>query len=212
MGRLAILAMGTSIDKYPGRGGGKYQKAYDEVWALNGMAFWPGCDDIDRLYVMDDLIYRLPYYSSSELAESLKAYEKRIITAVAYEDWPTAEAFPIKECVKEFGLPLGIAMYSTPDWMIAHAIMEGWAEIDIFGVDNQDKAAAEMRSSTAMWIGIAMSRGTKITTFPGSYHQFFTSTAVALEFGIYGYAFRPRIETLKFPDKDFTEDKAHGNS
>jgi len=208
MSRLAILACGTSIEKYPGRGGGKYQKAFDEVWALNGMAYWPDCADIDRLYVMDDLVYRLPYYSSSELCESLKKYEKRIITSKAYEDWPTSESFPIDDCIKEFGLPVGIAMYSTPDWMIAHAIMEGWTEIDIFGVDNHDKAVSEMRSSTARWIAIAQSRGIAVSTYAGSHHQFFTSTAVALEFGIYGYAFRPRIEKLMFPDKEFQEEVA----
>lgn len=196
--RLAILAMGHSIDKYTGRGGDKYKLAYDEVWALNGMGFWPLCDDIDRLYVMDDLVHRLPYYCSSELPEALKTYPKRIITSRAYEDWPTSERFPIEDCVKEFGLPLGIVMYSTPDWMIAHAIMEGFTHIDLFGVDNQDKAAAEMRSSTSMWIGVAMSRGITVSSYPGSHHQFFTSTAVALEFGIYGYAFRPRIEQLVF--------------
>ncbi len=205
MSRLAILACGTSIEKYPGRGGGKYNKAFDEVWALNGMAYWPDMEDIDRLYVMDDLVYRLPHYSSSELAESLKTYEKRIITSEAYDDWPTSESFPIDDCIKEFGLPLGITMYSTPDWMIAHAIMEGWTEIDIFGVDNQDKAVSEMRSSTARWIAIAQDRGITVSTYAGSHHQFFTSTAVAYEFGIYGYAFRPRIEKLKFPDKDFSE-------
>jgi len=207
MSRLAILACGTSIEKYTGRGGGKYQKGFDEVWALNGQAYWPGCDDIDRLYVMDDLVYRLPYYNHSELAESLKTYNKRIITSTPYEDWPTSEAFPFDDCVKEFGIPLGIAMYSTPDWMIAHAIMEGWDEIDIFGVDNQDKACFEMRSSTARWIAIAQSRGITVSTYPGSHHQFFTSTAVAMEFGIYGYALRARRETLMFPDKNFREEK-----
>jgi hypothetical protein len=205
MSRLAILACGASIDKYTGRGGGKYQKEFDEVWALNAMAFWPSCEDIDRLYVMDDLLCRLPYYNDPELAESLKTYKKRIITSKAYEDWPTSEAFPVKECVKEFGLPLGIAMYSTPDWMIAHAIMEGFTEIDLFGVDNQDKAAAEMRSSTSMWIGVALSRGIRVNTYIGSHHQYFTSPAVAMEFGIYGYAFRPRIETLIFEPEELEE-------
>ena len=205
--RVAILAMGESISKYPGRGGDEYKLPYDEVWALNGMAFWPGCDDIDRLYVMDDLVHRLPHYCSSELPKGLKKYEKRIITSRAYPEWPTAEAFPIEDCVKRFGLPLGIAMYSTPDWMIAHAIMQGFTHIDLFGVDNQDKAAAEMRSSTAMWIGVAMSNGVVVSSFTGSHHQFFTSTAVALEFGIYGYAFRPRIENLVFaPDEKEASD------
>ena len=59
------------------------------------MAFFPDCQDIDRLYVMDDLVYRLPVFSGGELSESLKKYEKRIITSRVYNDWPTAERFPI---------------------------------------------------------------------------------------------------------------------
>jgi len=202
MSRLAILAMGTSIKAYPGRGGDQYKNPYDEVWALNGMAFFPDCQDIDRLYAMDDFVYRMPYYASHEVAESLKKYEKRIITSRVYKDWPTSERFPIEDCVKEFGLPLGISMYSTPDYMIAHAIMDGFTSIDLFGVDNQDKACFEMRAATALWIGVAMGRGITVTTYPGSYHYLYTNTGCAMEFGLYGYAFRPRIENLVFaPDE-----------
>ena len=207
MTRLAILSMGQSINQYPGKGGDEYKKAYDEVWALNGMAFVKGQGEVDpkeydRLYVMDDLINRMPYYAGQELCDQLKKYEGRIITSRAYADWPTTERFPIEDCVKEFGLPLGIAMYSSPDYMIAHAIMEGFTHIDLFGVDNQDKAVAEMRSATALWIGVAMGRGITVTAFPGSHHYFYTNTGMAMEFGMYGYAFRPRIENLVFaPDE-----------
>jgi hypothetical protein len=203
--RLAILAMGKSIEKYPGRGGDEYKNPYDEVWALNGMAFWPGCDDIDRLYVMDDLVYRLPYYSGQETPESLKTYEGRIITSRVYKDWPTAERFPIEDCVKEFGMPLGVSMYSTPDYMLAHAIMEGWTAIDLFGVDNLEKAVGEMQSSTAKWIGAAQSRGITVNAYQGSHHMYHTDVGVCMEFGLYGYAFRPRIESLIFPEDEFVE-------
>ena len=204
--RLAILALGQSIDKYPGRGGDEYKKSFDEVWALNGMAFFPDCQDIDRLYVMDDLIYRLPAYNGEELPKSLKKYKKRIITSRAYEDWPTSERFPIEDCVKEFGLPLGISMYSTPDFMIAAGIMEGFTSIDLFGVDNLDRAVTEMRSSTAKWIGVAQSRGVTVNAYQGSHHMFHTSIAAALEFGLYGYAFKPRIETLAFAPDELKEE------
>ncbi len=208
MSRLAILALGQTINKYPGKDGDEYKKPFDEVWALNGMAFFPGCDDIDRLYVMDDLIYRLPVYNGEELAESLKTYKKRIITSRAYEDWPTSERFPIEDCVKEFGLPLGISMYSTPDYMIAHAIMEGFTSIDLFGVDNLDRAVMEMTSSTSKWIGVAQARGLTVNTYSGSHHMFHTSVPNALEFGMYGYAFRPRIETLVFAPDELKEEVA----
>ena len=204
--RVAILALGESFKFYPGRGGDQYKKRYDQVWALNGMAYRDKCQDIDRLYVMDDLVYRMPYYSSQELCEKLKTYDKPIITSRAYKDWPTSERFPIEECVKEFGLPLGIAMYSTPDWMIAHAIMEGFTSIDLFGVDNLDKAVSEMRSATALWIGVAMARGLTVNTYLGCFHQYFTNVSAGMEFGMYGYAFRPRIENLVFAPDEIKEE------
>jgi len=204
--RVAILGAGASIEHYPGRNGDKYKNSYDEVWALNGMAYWPSCEDIDRLYVMDDLVHRLPYYNNSELSESLKTYEKRIITSRVYKDWPTTERFPIEDCVQEFGLPLGISMYSTPDFMIAHAVMEGYDSIDLFGVDNITKCVPEMTSSTSKWIGVAQARGIVVNTYVGSHHMFHTSTAFAHEFGLYGYAFRPRIESLVFPDDEFVDE------
>ena len=203
--RLAILACGKSIEMYPGRSGDEYKNAYHEVWALNGMAFWPGCEDIDRLYVMDDFVHRLPYYNNKELGESLKTYEKRIITSRVYNGWPTAERFPIEDCVKEFGLPLGIAMYSTPDYMIAHAIMEGFESIDLFGVDNQEKAVGNMGEATAKWIGVAQGRGIIVNSYLGSVHQHSTNVAVAHEFGMYGYAFRPRIESFIFAPDELQE-------
>ena len=202
---LAILACGKSIDKYPGRGGDEYKSAYDEVWAINSMAFFPGCEDIDRLYVMDDFEHRLPYFCNKELGESLKTYDKRIITSRVYPDWPTAERFPVEDCVKRFGLPLGIAMYSSPDWMIAHAIMDGFTSIDLFGVDNQEQASAEMSLATSKWIGVAQGAGITVNSYLGSVHQFSTNVAFAHEFGLYGYAFRPRIETLIFAPDELQE-------
>ena len=206
MSRLAILALGESKKYYPGRGGDEYKNSYDQVWALNGMAYFPECADIDRLYVMDDLVYRLPYYSNPELAKSLQTYEKRIITSRVYNDWPTAERFPIEDCVKEFGLPLGISMYSTPDYMLAHAIMDGITSIDLYGVDNLERAVSEMQASTAKWIGVAQARGVTVRAYQGSHHQYHCSTAVAHEFGLYGYAFRPRIESFIFPGDELNDD------
>ncbi len=186
--KLAILAKGETVSQFPGHDG------YDEVWGLNQQAF----DDLelDRLYVMDDLIYRLPHYDGWDLADCLKDYRGRIITSKAYDEWPTSEAYPIEKHCKYFGLPMGAAMYSTPDYMIAQAIMEGWKEIDLFGVDNLSPGLHEMRAATTFWIGVAMAEGIKVTTPPGSFYQFFTNVSVGMEYGLYGYHFRPRIENL----------------
>ena len=63
-----------------------------------------------------------------------------------------------------------------------------------------------MGEATAKWIGVAQGRGITVRSFLGSKHQFSTSTAIAHEFGMYGYAFRPRIETLIFAPNELEED------
>ena len=201
MKRLAILAKGETLKFYPGpwrkdedQIGFVAPSDHDEIWGLNQLRL-EGLD-LDRLYVMDDLVYRMPFYAGTEFVEQLKSYPGRLITSRAYDDWPTSESFNIEECAKYFGLPLGVAMYSTTDYMIAHAIMEEWDQIDLFGVDNLTKGLHEMRCGTAVWIGAAQARGIKVTSCPGSFYQFWTNVGVAMEFGLYGYAMRPRIENL----------------
>ncbi len=188
MKRVAILAKGETLSAYPGPEG------FNELWGLNQIAELE--HKLDRLYVMDDLVYRMPFYAGVEFVEWLKSYEGRLITSRQYDDWPTSEAFPIEEVCKFYGLPLGAAMYSTTDYMIAQAVIEEWDEIHLFGVDNLTKGIEEMRAATALWIGVAMARGIKVVSPPGSFYQFFTNVGVAMEFGMYGYTFRPRIENL----------------
>jgi hypothetical protein len=194
--RLAIVAKGETYKFYPGKAGNERMKPYDEVWGLNQLA---SIIEMDRCYVMDDLLYRMPAYAGQDFCDWLKSYKGRIITSHAYPDWPTSENYPLEEVCKHYGLPLGVAMYSTPDYMIAQAVMDGWKEIDIFGVDQIDKGLDEMRGATAVWIGVALSRGIVVRTFPGSFHQFFTNTGICMEYGLYGYVFRPRIEKLLGP-------------
>ncbi len=194
--RVAILANGRTIEKFANN---STRPKYDKIWGLNQQATWQGIR-LDRCYVMDDLKLRMPYYSGFDFTEFLKSYERPIITSKAYPEWPTSEAFPIKEVVEYFGMPLGISMYSTPDYMIAHAIFEGATQIDLYGVDQIDKGTLEMRLGTAAWIGAAFARGVLITTQPGSVYQYLTSPGVCFEAGMYGYARRPRIEDLVAKD------------
>jgi len=197
--KVAILANGETVSNYMNRLSHLPRK-YDQVWGLNQQATWKGID-FDRVFVMDDLKLRMPFYAGYDICEWLKTYHKPIITSCAYPEWPTSESYPIKEVAKYFGLPLGIAMYSTVDYMIALAIYEGATGIDLFGVDMADPLGHyEMRASTAQWIGAAHARGVLVRTFVGSWFQYFTNPCQVLERGLYGYAKRPRIEDLVDPD------------
>ena len=185
--KVAILAKGKTIEKYPGRGG------FDQVWGLNQIG---QTHALDRLYVMDDLELRLPYYDGPEFPEWLKTYEGRIITSKQYDEWPTSEPFPLIETAHYFGLPLGIAMYSTTDYMLADAIREGAEEIHLYGVDCTSPGMDQIRCSIAMWIGVAMGRGIRVVALNGSVFRWWTYAGRCLEQGLYGYVDRPRIEQL----------------
>ena len=189
--RIALLAKGPTLKKYPGKEG------YDEVWGLNQL----GCShDLDKLFIMDDLVYRMPAWDP-DLPEFLKTYDKPFITSKKYDDWPMAEEYPIREVCHEFGVPLGMAMYSTVDYMLAYGIYLGVEQMDLYGVDcSNPKREERVRVSIAMWIGVAQSRGIRVTTQPGSFYQWYTVPGVCYEEGLYGYCSPPRIEELRAPE------------
>jgi len=194
--RVAILANGETLDNF---GANHMLKKPDQVWGLNQQAGYKGMR-LDRLFVMDDLKLRMPFYAGYDFTEWLKEYKLPIITSKAYKEWPTSREFPIKEIAHYFGLPLGVAMYSTPDYMIALAIYEGYKHIDLYGVDMIEDRYPEMRMATAQWIGAAEARGVFVRTFQGSVFQGLTNVGVVLEAGLYGYVQRPRIEDLVNPE------------
>ena len=184
--KLAILAKGKSLAEYPGEG-------FDEVWGLNQTA---QSHKLDRAFVMDDLELRQPYYDGPEFGEWLKTYPGRVITSKQYDAWPTSEEFPLIDVAKYFGLPLGIAMYSSVDYMLALAIYEGVGEVHLFGVDCTEASMQLIRLSIGVWIGAAMSRGIRVVCTEGSTFRWVTSAGVCMEQGLYGYVEKPRIEQL----------------
>ena len=192
--KIAILANGETVQQFTKTGAIKPK--HDEVWGLNQQSTWKGIE-LDRCFIMDDLKLRMPFYAGYDFVNWLKDYKKPIITSKAYEEWPTSEAYPIQEVSHYFGLPLGAAMYSTVDYMIALAIYEGATQIDLYGVDMSNKEVpTEMVLGTAAWIGAAQARGVYVRTFVGSIFQYITNPGIVMESGLYGYVQRPRIEDL----------------
>jgi|ETNvirenome_6_85_1030632.scaffolds.fasta_scaffold18794_1 hypothetical protein len=192
--RIAILANGQTVNNFTNNPTISVDK-YDQVWGLNQQGTWKGLT-LDKLFVMDDLKLRMPFYAGYDLVEWLKTYPGEIVTSKAYDEWPTSVSYPIKEIAHYFGMPLGTAMYSTPDYMIALAIYQGATQIDLFGVDMATEGPIEMKLGTAQWIGAAHARGVLVRTFVGSLFQYLTNNGVTMESGLYGYAKRPRIEEL----------------
>ena len=190
--KVAILANGESLNNYTQN---PLNIKYDQVWGLNQMAMWKNFK-MDKLFVMDDLKLRMPFYAGYDFVNFLKTYKTEIVTSKAYPEWPTSVDYPLYEVCQYFGVPAGIDMYSTPDYMIALAIMQGATEIHLPGVDMNDKTTLEMRAGTAHWIGVAHARGVLVKSYSPSIFQYLTNPGHGMECGLYGYAKRPRIEDL----------------
>ena len=184
MKKVSVLAKGPSLAEFNGSDG--------EIWGLNQVC---KSHSLSRLFVMDDLIYRMEKFDPG-FPEYLKDYPGRLITSKAYDEWPTAEEYPLLDVAHHFGLPLGISMYSTVDYMLALAVYEDFEQIDLYGVDCISNAHSHAKTSIAVWIGVAMGRGIKVTTRAKSFSRYWNSTAVAYETALYGYVDKPRIETL----------------
>lgn len=183
--KIAILAKGPSLARFEG--------SFDQVWGLNQLG---KSHDLDLLFVMDDLIHRMPAWDP-DFPEWLKSYDKPIVTSKAYEEWPTSTEYPIQEHCFEFGIPLGLAMYSTVDYMLAYGILNRVDEMHLYGVDcSHPKREERARVSIAMWIGVAQSRGIRVVTQKESFFNWYTVPGVGYEQGLYGYSGPPRIEDL----------------
>ncbi len=195
--KIAILGRGSTLKEFPGH------DKFDEVWGLNRLAqdrlLSNGAGEkynLDRLFVMDDLKLRVPAFEGEEWADQLKSYKGRFITSEYYEEWP-CEAYPLEEVCKSVAWPLGMAMYSTVDYMIAMAIYEKVDEIHLYGIDCTYKAVTDVvRMSICVWIGAAQGRGIKVVSPKDSAFYWWTHAGFIHENGLYGYVNRPHVEKL----------------
>ncbi len=123
----------------------------------------------DILCIMDVLDEKPQIVSGKDnLGDVVARINKMRVPLVApykYAEIPLSEAFPLKECVKEFGIPY---FSNTIAFMIAFALLEGAKDIEIFGV-NQASGGEYFyeKAGVEYWLGIANGRGVKVTIHGG---------------------------------------------
>lgn len=84
-----------------------------------------------------------------------------------FDDIPNSIKFPLDEVVKSF--QFGEYMTNSVSYMIALAILEGYQEISVYGVDMAVGGEyVEQRPSCEYWLGIAAGRGIKLYIPPAS--------------------------------------------
>ena len=119
----------------------------------------------DILFFMDILDEKPQVVSGvTDLQEVIKKINDMKVPFVApykYQEIPLSQAFPIKECVKQFGLPY---FTNTIYYMIAYALLSGAKEIELYGVNQAGSHEyAEEKGGVEFWLGIAIGMGVKLT-------------------------------------------------
>ena len=136
----------------------------DDIWAINYMATIVDCD---RCIAMDPLIM-WNEIAHPKMVEKLKKANFPIITSKKYEEFPTSQAYPLKEVIDFFGYKYCYFNNTVP-YAIALAIFEGYERIKLWGVDylvadkdHNVQALEDGRSCLEFWINEAIRRGIQV--------------------------------------------------
>src|SRR3990172_5860996 len=119
----------------------------------------------DVLFIMDVLSEKPQIVSGldnlGDMVARINAMKVPLIAPFKYAEIPLSQAFPLKECVKEFGLPY---FSNTICYMIAYALLQGAEEIDTYGVNQAGSMEYNLeKPAVEYWLGIAAGRGVKVT-------------------------------------------------
>ena len=119
----------------------------------------------DILFIMDVLDEKPQVVSGmTKLQDVIKRINNLKIPLIApykYAEIPLSEPFPLKECIKIYGMPY---FSNTISYMIAYALLGGAKEINIYGV-NQASSSEYFyeKASVEYWLGMAVGQGIKLT-------------------------------------------------
>lgn len=119
----------------------------------------------DMLFILDILDEKPQVVSGQDnlgvVIQRINSLGVPLVAPYRYEEIPLSQAFPIEECVKEFGQPY---FSNTIAYMIAYALLKGVKEIEFYGVNQAGSHEyAEEKGGVEYWIGIAVGRGVKVT-------------------------------------------------
>ena len=136
-----------------------------EIWGLNELYRYHDARQFSRWFEIHDrkLIEEdkgVPGHWPPHI-EALKQFPIPVYMHQHWDDIPNSVAYPKEEMERAF--PDGQYQTSSISWMIALAVLEGFKEIGVYGVDMaQDIEYVQQRPACEYWIGLARGMGTKV--------------------------------------------------
>ncbi len=157
--KIAILGSGSGWEHFP-------IQSDHTVYALNDYVYQERYGiKPDVLFIMDVLDEKPLVVSGvsnlGDVIQRINAMKIPFVAPYEYAEIPLSEAFPLKQCVKEFGIPY---LTNTIAYMIFYAMLKGAKEIDIYGVNQASSSEYFYEKSGVEYaIGVAVGRGIKVT-------------------------------------------------
>ncbi len=165
-----------------------------EYWILNDM--YDIVPKFDRLFDIHDdenLKNRIARRSDLNHFEELKKIKKPIYLQREWNEIPYSKKYPLDIIKKEFHIPaMGDKIFMTCSvcFMLALAILQGFKEISLYGIDQaiDDEYAVEL-PGVLYWLGIAFGKGIKINISE--------SSPLLKSYFVYGYEEQERTQINK---------------
>lgn len=163
----------------PGREKLNYYDEDFDIWGMNDLwNFSPPTQRWDGWFDIHDLSVQKNNARTGEKHIEWLSHQKDFpILTLKEVDWvPASVAFPLQE-IKDFfaeqlqldNTELAAYLTSTPSYMMALAIMLGYTEVHVFGINLLGKDEYEyQRPCFEYWVGIARGRGIKVVFPPES--------------------------------------------
>ncbi|KKN82076.1 hypothetical protein LCGC14_0313430 [marine sediment metagenome] len=134
-----------------------------EIWGLNELYMliprWTRWFELHRRE-----IYEADKGRTHEHIQKLQAMTVPVYMQQHWEDIPQSVVYPLTEIIHRYGDPEQPYLTNSISYMIALAMMEGFEEIGVFGVDMaHDTEYQSQRPSCEYYIGYARGMGIKVT-------------------------------------------------
>ncbi len=141
-----------------------------EIWGLNDLYKFKAADDVvrwDRWFELHDetLTGNNDRHSFEQRIEEFAKWDIPVYLQKKHPAVKCSVEYPLEEAIEQFG-----GYYTnTISYMIALAIMEGFEEIGIYGIDmSVSEEYNAQRPSCEYYLGIAKGKGIKLTIHPAA--------------------------------------------
>jgi len=131
-----------------------------EVWGCNTAVLKYG--QLTRLYLMDHHKYYPPNF-----AEIVNKWGGPVVARAEFPGIERQDRYPLQDAIMLSGRPY---FTSSIAYMIAHAILQGYERINLYGMYRLPASADYMAQKPCLdyWIGLAIGRGIKVEIDPAS--------------------------------------------